>query len=494
MEWPLRKESLDSFWKNLAAHAEPAASRARFPRLSRPRVHVAVLAALALILCVGGLAAHKTLEGDEALYSLIPKTIVMTGDWFHLTYNGEPYFFKPPLNFWISAAIFHVLPMTAFSAALGSALFGALSALMIYAVCRAMFPGWELAFASALVFLTTHEVLHWTRGVHLESMVTFWILVGLWAAYRSVKNPAAIAGLGVAAGLGWLAKGPQSLYPAFVAVLLWTSERILGRRLFSLWSVVAGVVLIAILAPWFLLRLGEGSGFGHGYFIKEIGHTLFGPTQLHNGPLFYPVKIAATYWPWLPVAAGGFIILARGWRDSVGARLWLFYGALVAVIIMVTAERRMRYLYQLYPALSVAAGVAVTFAAQRWPRMLRIFIVMAAIGAAGLLAFGRRSTPPSPPTRDAVVVAGRIRPDEQVWLTERTQHGAKVEPSIAKSLGFYAPPLLRSCQSDCSGEAAAGSTVIARSDEAQQVAQVVNGKIDYANKTLAIVKIPGAGR
>jgi 4-amino-4-deoxy-L-arabinose transferase-like glycosyltransferase len=490
MEWPFCKESLDNFWKTLEAQARAPESAARFPVLSRPAIHVTLLVLLTLAFCFGGLAVNKTLEGDEALYALIPKTITMTGEWIHLTYNGVPYYYKPPLHFWMSAALFRVLPMTASTASLPSALFGALNALMIYILCRAMFPGWEMAFLSTLVYLTTHEVLHWTRGVHLEAMVTFWILVGLYAAYRSVKNPAAIVGMGIAVGLGWLSKGPHSLYPAMVALPLWKFEDILWRRIFSIWSVAAGVVMIAILAPWFWLRMNEGTGFSQGYFMKELGHTLFGPTQLHNGPLFYPVRLAATYWPWLPAAVLGFFLLARGWRISAGARLWIIFGALVAVLITITAERRMRYLFQLYPALSVASGAAVTFAVQRYPRLLRIFVVLAAVGATGMVLVSRKGSAPADATRDAVRVARQIRPGERVWITDRTQYGRKTEPSVAKSLGFYAEPLLRACKAECAQEAGPGSTVVARADEAEGVANALNGKIDYANKTLAIVRIP----
>ncbi|HEX9443230.1 MAG TPA: glycosyltransferase family 39 protein, partial [Candidatus Binatia bacterium] len=403
---------------------------------------------------------------------------------------GEPYFFKPPLNFWITAAFFHIFPMNAFTASLGSALFGALTALMVYLLCRVMFPGWRLAFAATLVFLTTHEVLHWTRGVHLETVLTFWTMAGLLAAYLSVKNPLATVGLGIAAGLGWLAKGPQCLYPGGVALVFWQTEGVLWRRLFSIWSVATGALLAALLAPWFWVRLQEGSGFGQGYFVKELGHTLFGPTQLHNGPLFYPVTLLATYWPWLPFALFGFFLLAGGWRRSSGARLWLIFAAVLTTVIMVTAERRGRYLFQLYPALSVAAGAAVVFAAERYPRVLRGLVILSIMGACGLMIFGRKNTLRSAPTRDALAVALRLEPGDQVRLTERTGRGGKSDPSVGKILGFYARPLLKTCASLCEKEAAPGSLVIARADEAEEVAARLKGRVDFANKTLAIVKVP----
>jgi 4-amino-4-deoxy-L-arabinose transferase-like glycosyltransferase len=321
-------------------------------------------------------------------------------------------------------------------------------------------------------------------------VLTFCILLGLLMAYLSRKNAAAIVGIGVAAALGWLAKGPQALYPGAVALIMWKTENVFWRRLFSFWSVASAIVLAAIVAPWLLTRLQGESGFAQGYFLKELGRTLFGPTQTGNPPYYYLVKILQSYWPWLPFAAAGFYILGRGWKRSPGARLWLVYAVVLGVVVMITAEKRMRYLFQLYPALSVAGGAAVAFAVQRYAKALRVFVVLAVAVALGLMIFGRKNRPPSPPTRDALVVADKLRPEDRVWLTDRTEHGLGKEPSVSKSLGFYAAPLLKSCEGKCDKEATPGSLIVARADEADEVARLVRGTVDYANKTLALIKIP----
>jgi 4-amino-4-deoxy-L-arabinose transferase-like glycosyltransferase len=195
----------------------------------------------------------------------------------------------------------------------------------------------------------------------------------------------------------------------------------------------------------------------------------------------------------LPAAAIGFFLLARGWRVSAGARLWLIYAALVAVLITVTAERRMRYLFPLYPALSVASGAALAFAVQRTPRLLRVLVILAAVGATIMVAVSRKGSKPANSTRDAVQAARRIEPGESVWITHRTQYGRRKQPSIAKTIGFYAAPLVRACQADCVGQATPGSIVVARADEAEQVAAGLGGSIEFSNKTVALVRIPGSG-
>src|ERR1043165_8165250 len=82
------------------------------------------------------------------------------------------------------------------------------------------------------------------------------------------------------------------------------------------------------------------SGFAQGYFLKELGRTLFGPTQTGNPFYYYFIKIFESYWPWLPFAAVGFYVLGRGWKRSPGARLWIVYAAVLGVVVMTTPEKR----------------------------------------------------------------------------------------------------------------------------------------------------------
>jgi 4-amino-4-deoxy-L-arabinose transferase-like glycosyltransferase len=43
--------------------------------------------------------AEDPLNGDPAMYATIARTIARTGEWTHLTFNGDPYLNKPPLYF-----------------------------------------------------------------------------------------------------------------------------------------------------------------------------------------------------------------------------------------------------------------------------------------------------------------------------------------------------------------------------------------------------------
>jgi 4-amino-4-deoxy-L-arabinose transferase-like glycosyltransferase len=455
--------------------------------LARPAVHVGVLAVLSLTLCLARVAVEP-LDGDPAMYATIAKTIAQTGEWMHLTFNGEPYLAKPPLHFWVNAFVFHVLPVTAFSAALVPGLLGVADTLLVYGLCRSMFPGWQTGFAAGLVYATTPEVVHWSRGVHLETLVTLWVLLGLLCAYRSVTQPSVLLLLGVTCAGGWLAKGPQGLFPAAVAGLLWAREGVLWRRVVSLWALAAVGVVLALAGPWLWARLTEGSGFGDAYFGGQIGRTLFRGGVLRRGPLWYVTKLLRTYWPWLPVAAVGLVLLARRWQQLLGARLWLVYAAVVMGIISLAVGKKSRYLFQLYPALAVAAGAAIAAAAERRPRLLPTLLVPAAVVAVVVAVAGGGRTSPAQAARvrDAAQVAAQLDPTARVWLRRPTRHG---ERGLEKTLGFYAAPLLRTCRAQCLKEALPGDLVIAPTDEAERLARYHGGEIEVRTPTVTVVRL-----
>ena len=106
--------------------------------LARPVVHVTALALLALALGIGGVA-RVPLDGDPAMYATIARTIVETGEWTHLTFNGVPYVNKPPLHFWLTALVFHVAGVSTLTAVLLPGLLGIVCALLVYALARRTF-------------------------------------------------------------------------------------------------------------------------------------------------------------------------------------------------------------------------------------------------------------------------------------------------------------------------------------------------------------------
>lgn len=454
--------------------------------LARPVVHVTAIVMLAVTLGIGGVA-RAPLDGDPAMYATIARTILDTGEWTHLTFNGVPYVNKPPMHFWLNALTFRVAGLSTFTAILVPGLLGAVCALLVYGLVRRTLEGWESALMAALVYVTTPEVVHWSRGVHLETLVTAWILLGLLAAHRSVTEPSGVLWLGVAAVGGWFAKGPQGLFPVLVALVLWAHAGVLTRRVVSRGSLAALVFAVVTVGPWLAARLDEGSDFGRAYFEGQIGQVLFEGGELARGPLWYVGKLVRTYWPWLPAAVVGVVMLVRQWRRSLGARLWLVYGAVVLLVITAAVGKKSRYLFQLYPALAAASGVALAHAARRVPGLPVLVVGAATIATVLVVGIGEHVSRSQRSHSDAALaVASALPSDVPVWLTREVQYG---QPQLGKIVGFYGPPRLRTCRTTCEDEAAPGALVVARDHEADAVARVLAADVRSRHGVLAVLAV-----
>ncbi|MFM8412608.1 MAG: ArnT family glycosyltransferase, partial [Alphaproteobacteria bacterium] len=459
--------------------------------LRRPGVRLGLLLTIGVASFVVLPAAADPLDGDPAMWATIARTVGASGDWLRLRFNGEPYFNKPPLFFWATWAAMKAAGANAFGASLASGLFGVLDLLLLWAVGRVMFRSSDVGFAAALAFATTHEVVHWTRGVHLESLLVAWNLLGLLAAHRSVEDPRAIVPLAAALAGGWLTKGPQGLFPAAVAAALWAREGRLRERLVSRPARLGAALLALAVLPWLVAQLTSEGAFFHEYVRGQIGAVMFGSGDVPRGIAFYPQKLFATYWPWLPFAAAGAWMLGRG-RPSTESRLWLLDGAIVGLVMLAATVRKTRYLYPLYPALSVYAGVALVGLARRVPRLLDALGLAALVSALAIAALAGRGQDRSAQTLerrdDAIAIASLLPPDARTWLARDVS--LEDSPGLGKVLGFHAAPLLCDCGSPCTPSGRGPIRVVALAADADQVAAEIGGTVLHRTRSLALVGAP----
>lgn len=57
-------------------------------------------------------------DPDEAVYAVISRRMLRTGDWLAPIYNGEPFFDKPILFYWLQILSFRIFGATEFAARL----------------------------------------------------------------------------------------------------------------------------------------------------------------------------------------------------------------------------------------------------------------------------------------------------------------------------------------------------------------------------------------
>ena len=304
----------------------------------KPAARPSVASAWAFLLLVfvvvhfGALFSPPLLDDADANHAEAAQQMAESGDWVTLRINGIRYLEKPPLPYWIDAALYRVFGENTFAthlpnslALLGSAWLGWLWADRAW--------GRRAAFYAALGILTAIGPFLYTRFAIPEALLSFLFLVALYCFLTGMESrrPGRFYLMWAALALATLTKGliaPVFFAGAALPLLLLSGQ---WRRWlqFRPWSGLALFLLIA--APWHILAglanpdqghpvgnhptPGNVHGFWYFYFVNEHFLRFLGQRFPHD----YDKLPFAAYWllhlvwlfPWSLFAPAVFML---AWR------------------------------------------------------------------------------------------------------------------------------------------------------------------------------------
>jgi 4-amino-4-deoxy-L-arabinose transferase-like glycosyltransferase len=112
-----------------------------------------LLFSLSAIILLWKLGQRSLEDWDEAIYAQISKEIGQNGDWITLHYGYVPWFHKPPLFIWSTAAFFQLFGVDEFWARAASALSGVALIAIIYLIGKKVYGYWAGVFASLILLV-----------------------------------------------------------------------------------------------------------------------------------------------------------------------------------------------------------------------------------------------------------------------------------------------------------------------------------------------------
>ncbi len=238
-----------------------------FVLTARERRILALFVVVVLVVRLATLGAYPLMDSTESRYGEIARKMVETGRWLVPQFDyGVPFWGKPPLSTWLSAAAMSVFGVGEFSARLPSfvLLVAGCAPLAWLAVRRAGrdYALWTLALfvATALVFIAGGAVMTdpaLAFGTTL-SMAGFWLAVAAAEGPRRMAATAFFLGLAI----GLLAKGPVALVLTLIPIGAWTIAtgrwNIVWTRLPWLIGVLATAALVV---PWYWAAERATPGF-----------------------------------------------------------------------------------------------------------------------------------------------------------------------------------------------------------------------------------------
>lgn len=253
-------------------------------------IWIVLLATLALRII--GMWLLPLTDTTEARYGEIARKMIETGNWVTPLHNydvahddcvatacislpdhnfGLPFWAKPPLSTWASAASMKAFGINEFAARLPSLLFSLGLLYLLYYWLKARSE--ELAIAAVAV-LSTSFLFFGSAGLVMTDLALIFCstlaMVSFWQAFNEGNNKYWGYLFFASLGLGLLAKGPLILALVGLPTGLWV---LLERKLFTVWKRLpwlTGIALIlAIAAPWYWLAEKQTPGFFHYFIIGE---------------------------------------------------------------------------------------------------------------------------------------------------------------------------------------------------------------------------------
>lgn len=283
-------------------------------------------------------ASVPLMDKTEARYAEIARIMSETGNWIvpQIDY-GVPFWAKPPLSTWASAACISLFGTHEFAVRLPYLI---VSIIMAIAIARYASKNNVSFFLPALILFTVPEFFLHAGVVSTDVMLAFSVAIVMLSFWEFINNDSSKkAGLLFFAGMGigLLAKGPivgiLTLPPLFFWCVLF---KISLKKLFKFPWVTGPLIMLLISLPWYFMMEIISPGFNDYFIVGEHFKRFFDsswtgdkygfPKQQPFGIIW--VFLLITTVPWIGIVIAKLFqnfktILADKWRLFLW--LWLIW-------------------------------------------------------------------------------------------------------------------------------------------------------------------------
>lgn len=217
-------------------------------------------------------ATIPLLDKTEARYAEIARIMQETNQWIVLQVDyGVPFWAKPPLSTWLSAASFVVFGINEFAARFPSFL---LSIILIIIAGKMAKKSGISFYLPGFILLTMPEFLIHTGVVSTDTTFEFCLVMMMISFWKTMKSDVKTYWnyiFFVAFGFGLLAKGPLIVVLTFPPLFLWCCLDLNRfKQLFTKFSIVIGLLITAIIAvPWYYFAEQQSPGFLDYFIVGE---------------------------------------------------------------------------------------------------------------------------------------------------------------------------------------------------------------------------------
>lgn len=254
--------------------------------------HYLYIALLGILLFIPFLGQVHLFDWDEINFAESAREMMLSGNYFQVQVNFQPFWEKPPLFFWLQVLSMKIFGVNEFAARFPNAICGIATLLVIFHIGKRLFSvrlgyWWVLCFIGAF---TPH--LYFKSGI-IDPTFNLFIFLGVYQIYRAStleggnKRLGMYALAGMFLGLAVLTKGPAA---AAITLLCVISFLVLRRFkwYFNIKELIIYTLCAIVVAfAWFGVEtVNNGFFFLREFILYQI--DLFrNPVASHGQPFYY---------------------------------------------------------------------------------------------------------------------------------------------------------------------------------------------------------------
>lgn len=317
---------------------------------------------------------------DEGFYGAVTAEMLRRGDFITPYYNGNPWFEKPILLYWLAAPFVKV-----FGIWIGPRFPSVLCTIALYVLCskfaKRHMGEWQArhvvyCLGTSLLVLALGRLMMTDAALNLALTGAF---LSFYSSLDFGKKSTDLAAsephgsdrqkttnkarlqIGLWLGLAILAKGPVALllFTPIAILTYWLNPTL--RQGFKGGWVSGFLVLIATVSTWYLpCYLANGKDFVQKFLVEQNLNRFTGGDAAHSLglkglPFYIPILLLAVI-PW------GFTEAAKVWRtkfDNPLNRFFFTWAATIFVFFTISSAKLPHYILPVVPPLALLAGGSI---------------------------------------------------------------------------------------------------------------------------------------
>lgn len=320
--------------------------------------------AVLVVICLTGIGRGLWTPDEPREAEIIREMALSPGMIPHL--GGVPFLEKPPLYYWVSAAVFRITgSFTAVAARSVSTLFSLLTLLALYLWCRQA-AGPRVALLAVMLLGTCAEFLISAHWIRMDPLLMFWCTLAFWGGWQLLAGRGGRWALVLTYSALVLALWTKGLVGPVTVLAGWAAYCASDwrrRRWRSLRPFIGALVLLgaALLLGWLIFVDGGMAALKVWAWDNHVLRFVHPQTTGHRQPVYYYLlTLPATLLPWLVPLA--YVFGRSFWRGGSSKDAARYCAAVCAgglVVLSAASTKREIYLLPILPVASMLLALAV---------------------------------------------------------------------------------------------------------------------------------------